>query len=96
MSLKEFFQQDKTSVGVWAVIIAEVLPAALLALTLWLLGEGLQEHIRWFAGAALPALLVVRAYAKYKKALSATKGAIVTLFITFVAFLLYLIKIKAL
>ncbi|MBR1792612.1 MAG: hypothetical protein IJ764_03125 [Bacteroidales bacterium] len=96
MSLKEFFQQDKTIIGVIAVIIAELIFIGLLSVVCLVTGTPPFTHPRWYAGAALPALLIVRAYAKHKDALSATKGAIITLFVTFVAFLMYLIKNKLL
>ena len=92
VTLKQYFQQDKATVGVVAVLLSELLPALLLWAVLTILGESPAGHIRWFAGAALPALLVVRAYAKHKECLSATKGAIVTLFATFLIFMLFLLK----
>lgn len=94
MSLKQYFQQDKASVGVLAVLLSELLPALLLWIVLIAIGQNPADHIRWFAGAALPALLVVRAYAKHKESLSATKGAIVALFITFLFFMIFLLKTK--
>lgn len=94
MSKKQYFQQDKPSVGVVAVLLSELLPILLLWIALLLFGESPADHIRWFAGAALPALLVVRAYAKHKACPSATKGAIVAFFITFLLFMLFLLKTK--
>ena len=94
MTLKEYFQQDKAAVGVVAVVASELLAALLLTAVLLIIGEPLSAHIRWYAGAAVPALLVVRAYAKYRESLSATKGAIIALAITFVAFMLFLLKTK--
>ena len=92
MTIKQYFLQDKATVGVVAVLLSELLPALLLWATLMIFGESPANHIRWFAGVALPALLVVRAYAKHKECLSATKSAIVTLFVTFLIFMLFLLK----
>lgn len=94
MTFKEFFAQDKASRGVLAVVLAEAVPAILLIAVLLIIGEPVKEHIRWMAGAAVPALLVVQAYARHKEALNATRGAIVTLFVTFITFMLILIKTK--
>ncbi|MBQ7280536.1 MAG: hypothetical protein IJR13_07445 [Bacteroidales bacterium] len=94
MTVKQFFQQDKAMVGVVAVVASELLAVVLLTVVLLIVGESPMAHIRWYAGVAVPALLVVRAYAKYRDALSATKGAIVALAVTFVLFMLFLIKTK--
>ncbi len=92
MKLLDYIKKDSAKVGVWAVVLTEVAYVVLLSTALLVAGESLWQHFSWYAGAALPALLIVRFYAKEKVYLNATKGAIVALFVTFVAYMIVFIK----
>lgn len=89
---KKFFHQDNIHIGITAVLLSEALCAAVLYLVTIIIGQPLEQHLSWLAAIFVPALLVVRRYMKIKSHLLTTKSAIVTLFITFVAFMFFLIK----
>lgn len=87
----QFFKQDSLAAGLVATLGSEVLFLVVLAVGLMIAGISPTEHIRWWAGMFLPALLTLRYYAKHHL-LSATRAAIVVLFVTFIAFMFYLLK----
>ena len=95
-SLKEFFAQDKVIVGSVAGLGSEL--GFVLALTAGLLiaGQPPMEHIRWYGGMFLCLLLVLQHYAKRREQLKVTKTLIVVLFVTFLLFIIYLLKSGAL
>ena len=74
--MKKFFAQDKVIVGIVAGLGAEL---------------GL-AHMRWFAGMFFPLILVLHHYAKGRTQLHVTKTLIVVFFVTFLAFMIYLLK----
>ena len=90
--MKRFFAQDKLAVGLVAGLGSEVLFCLLLAAGLLLAGEGIADHIRWFGGMFIPLILILRAYAKSRQYLTVTKTLIVVFFVTFVAFMFYLLS----
>lgn len=94
--MKRFFTQDKISVGLVAGLGSELLFCLLLAAGLLLAGEGIADHIRWFGGMFIPILLILRAYAKSRQYLTVTKTLIIIFFVTFVAFMFYLLSTHAL
>ena len=49
-------------------------------------------HMRWFAGMFFPLILVLHHYAKGRTQLRVTKTLIVVFFVTFLAFMIYLLK----
>ena len=53
-------------------------------------------HVRWFGGMFIPLILVLHHYAKGRNQLRVTKTLIVVFFVTFLAFMIYLLKTKAL
>ena len=94
--MNNFFKQDRYIVGVVAGLGCEILFAVLLWIGLTIAGEPVMPHIRWFAGAFIPMILVLRYYAKRKVQLRVTKALIVTFFVTFIGFMAYLLSTKAL
>lgn len=90
--MKRFWQKDTLWTGIAAVVLSEILVGVLLGTGLKLAGESLYGHARWFVVMFVAALLVMRAYMKKKEYLNATKGAICAMFVTFVAFMTWLLK----
>lgn len=90
----KYFKQNKITVGVIAMMLSGLLPAAALYLVLLLLGIPPIEKIRWFGGAFIPMILVLRHYAKEQQYPTTTKSCIVVLFVTFIAFMAYLVSNK--
>ena len=90
--MKRFFSQDKIAVGLVAGLGSELLFCLLLATGLLIARQDLMEHIRWFGGMFIPILLILRAYAKGRQHLTVTKTLIVVFFVTFVAFMFYLLN----
>ena len=75
-------------------VVATELPVALLWwVVLSIAGIPLAENLRWLAPAFIPPVLIVRSMAKRQQMPNATKGAIVTLFITFIIFIVIYLKI---
>ena len=93
--MKKFFAQDKVIVGIVAGLGSELGFCITLAVGLLLAGEPIGEHIRWFAGMFIPLMLVLHHYAKGRTLLRVTKTLIVVFFVTFLAFMIYLLKSKA-
>ena len=90
--MKRFFSQDKILVGLVAGLGCELLFCLLLAAGLLLAGESIADHIRWFGGMFIPSILILRAYAKTKQHPIVTKTLATILFVTFVAFIFYLLN----
>ena len=74
------------------VAASEVLAVLIVWAVLAIVGAAVHESIRWFAAAYIPAIMVVRMLAKRQSQPSATKGAIITLFITFLPFIVILLR----
>ena len=94
--MKKFFAQDKTIVGIVAGLGSELGFCLALAVDLLIAGEPIMAHVRWFGGMFIPLILVLHHYAKGGKQLRVTKTLIVVLFVTFLAFMIYILKTKAL
>lgn len=94
--MKKFFAQDKTIVGIVAGLGSELGFCLALAVGLLIAGEPILAHVRWFGGMFIPLILVLHHYAKGGKQLRVTKTLIVVLFVTFLAFMIYILKTKAL
>lgn len=90
--MKKLIHTNSILTGVLGVIISEVLCAALLLLGLIVTGAPVLEHLRWFAAAFVLPLLLLRYYAKEKEYPLALKGCIITMFVTFVAFMWYMLR----
>lgn len=93
--MKHFFQSDNILVGLVAGLGSEVLAALLLWAVLGIAGLPLAGHERWFGICFVAPLLILRAYAHGKSHPVVTKTLIVTLFVTFLLFMFFLFKTKA-
>ncbi len=94
--MKKFFAQDKPIVGIVAGIGAELAFCLALAAGLLIAGESIGDHIRWFGGMFIPLILLLHHYSKRRQMLHVTKTLIVVLFVTFLAFMIYLLKARIL
>lgn len=90
--MKKFFEQNKVIVGIVAGIGSMLGFAIALTIGLMVSGEPVGEHIRWYGGMFIPLLLVLRHYAKRREQLTVTRTLIVLLFLTFLAFMFYLLQ----
>ena len=88
--MKKLFQQNSVYIGILAELLSIVVPAVLLYVVLLLLNITPMSRIRWFAGVFIPGILVVRAYAKKKEFPKATQASVVTFFVCFIGFMVYL------
>lgn len=90
--MKKFFSQDRILVGLLAGIGSELGFCLVLTTGLLLAGESVEAHLRWFGGMFIPILLTLRFYAKRKEQPTVTKTLATIFFITFIAFMFYLLK----
>ena len=90
--MKKFFSQDKAIVGLVAGLGSEL--GLIIALTIGLLiaGEAIGDHLRWYGGMFIPLILVLRHYAKGQAHLRVVKTLIVVFFVTFLAFIFYMLR----
>lgn len=86
--------RNSIATGVIATLLSEVLCALLIFLLLLIPAIGMEGHVRWFAAAFVPPLLLVRYYAKAIEYPMALKASISTLFVTFVAFMWVMLKYR--
>lgn len=87
-----FFKQDTVWVGLVAGLGSLLAGGLLVAAVFAVVGIDWEEHARWFAFAFIPTLLILRTYAKRKEQLTVTRTLITVLFVTFLAFMVFLIK----
>ena len=92
--MKKFFAQDKTIVGIVAGLGSELGFVIVLTAGLLIAGEPISDHLRWFGGMFIPLILVLRHYAKGKDHLRVVKTLIVVFFVTFIAFITYMLKAR--
>lgn len=92
MSIRSFFEEDSYIVGIAGVVAAELLSALLIFVVLWLLGANILEQMRWFAAAYIAPVMLVRHWAKRQMQPDTTKAAITTLFVTFIPFIVILLR----
>ena len=90
--MKKFFSQDTVWVGLVAGLGSLLLCGLLIAAVFALTGLSWEEHARWFGIMFIPLLLILRTYAKRKEQLTVTRTLITVLFVTFLAFMVFLIK----
>ena len=92
--MKRFFTKDTIVTGLVAGLGAELLVCLLLAAGLMVAGQWppTDSQIRWFGGMFIPLLLILRAYAKTKRYAIVTKTLVSVLFVTFVAFMFFLLN----
>ena len=82
--------------GILAVVALEVVVALLLWIGLLIAGKPTEMYLRWFAACFVAPILLLRHLAKKKSMTIALKSSIVTLFVTFVAFMAILFKTNSL
>lgn len=93
--LKHFFSQDTPLVGLVAGLGSLLAGALLLSIGLLVADLSLGEHARWYAGCFVPPLLIMRYYAKLQLS-TVVKTIIITLFVFFIAYMLFLFKTHSL
>lgn len=93
--MKRFFQSDSAIAGLVAGLGSELVSALLLWLALCIAGQPVSGHERWFGVCFVAPLLILRAYARNKKYPGTTKALIVTFFVSFLLFMFFLFKTKA-
>lgn len=90
--MKKFFSQDTVWVGL-VVGLGSLLLSGLIVTTVFMAtGLSWEEHARWLGISFIPLLLILRTYAKRKEQLTVTRTLITVLFVTFLAFMVFLIK----
>ena len=92
--MKKFFAQDRVMTGLVAGLGSEVGFVVVLVVGLLIAGEPVGSHLRWFGGMFIPLILVLRHYAKGREHLRVVKTLIVVFFVTFIAFIAYMLKAK--
>ena len=94
--MKRFFNQDRVMVALVAGLGSMLLFCLLLTVLLLVLGEAPANRSRWYGGMFIPLILVLRAYAKTRNHLTATRTLIITFFVSFVAFMAFLLTTHSL
>lgn len=92
--MKKFFAQDKVLTGIVAGLGTELGFVLVLAAGLLIAGEPAGAHLRWFGGMFIPLILVLRHYTKSHEHLKVVKTLIVVFFVTFIAFITYMLKAR--
>ena len=92
--MKKLLLHNSIAAGLIAGLGSELLCAALLWAILALAGLPVETHVRWFAIAFVPPVLLLRFYAKAQECPVTLKTVIVTFFVTFVGFVWFLLKYK--
>ena len=90
--MKKLLDKNSLPLGAIATLLSELLCALLLWLILLVAGIPVTEHLRWFAVAFVPPALLLRYYAHRKDFPDTLKAVIVTLFITVVLFMWWMLK----
>ena len=89
--MKKLINRNSYTAGVLLAVASELLCAVVILLLQVVLGR---YEVRWFAAAYVPPLLLLRYYAKEQSYPNTLKAVIVTIFVTFVAFMWFLLKYK--
>lgn len=92
--MKKLLNRNSIPFGILATLLSEILCAALVWLVILIIHSTAAEHARWFAAAFVAPLLLLRYYAKTKEYPDTLKAAIVTFFITFVAYMWVMMKYR--
>lgn len=92
MKLQKLLQHDSWTTGIVAVVATELPVAFIVWGVLSLVGLPLADNLRWLAVTFIPPVLLLRTLAKRQQMPTATKGAIVTLFATFLIFIVIYLK----
>ncbi len=93
--MKHFFHRDTIFVGFVVGLGSELIIALLLYAGLLIADINPADHVRWFGGIFIAPVLFLRFYAKSRRYQTVTKTIITILFISFLLFMFYLFKTKA-
>ena len=87
--IKQFFHQDKISVGLTVGLGSMALTALLLTIGLLIAKEPVAIHLRWYGAIFIPLILIARYYVKQQLS-TVTKTLFTLLFVFFIAFMVLL------
>lgn len=90
--MKKLLDKNSYLAGALWTLGTEAVSVALVWFVLSVAGWDIEAHIRWFAVAFVPPLLLLRHYAHQKEYPLTLKAVIVTFFVTFVAFIWFMLK----
>ena len=86
---RQFFHQDKASVGLLVGLGSMAITALLLTVGLLVAKEPINAHIRWYGAIFIPLILLIRYYVKQRLSV-VTKTLFVVFFLFFIAFMILL------
>ncbi len=86
---RQFFHQDKVSVGLLVGLGSMAITALLLTVGLLVAKEPINAHIRWYGAIFIPLILLIRYYVKQRLSV-VTKTLFVVFFLFFIAFMILL------
>jgi hypothetical protein len=86
---RQFFHQDKVSVGLTVGLGSMAITALLLTAGLLLAGEPVNAHLRWYGAIFIPTILLIRYYVKQRLSV-VTKTLFIVFFLFFIAFMILL------
>ncbi len=86
---RQFFHQDKASVGLLVGLGSMAITALLLTIGLLVAKEPINAHIRWYGAIFIPLILLIRYYVKQRLSV-VTKTLFVVFFLFFIAFMILL------
>lgn len=86
---RQFFHQDKASVGLLVGLGSMAITALLLTVGLLVAKEPINAHIRWYGAIFIPLILLIRYYVKRRLSV-VTKTLFVVFFLFFIAFMILL------
>ena len=86
---RQFFHQDKVSVGLLVGLSSMAITALLLTVGLLVAKEPINAHIRWYGAIFIPLILLIRYYVKQRLSV-VTKTLFVVFFLFFIAFMILL------
>lgn len=87
---------DTPFCGAALIVGSEIATALLLCGGLLVAGEPISDHLCWFGACFVAPILLLRFFAKNKDFNMAMKAAAITLFVTFILFMIILFKTKSL
>ena len=92
--MNNLLHRNSIAAGVLFTVAVEAFCGLLVWGVLAVTGLDIASHVRWFAVAFVPPLLLLRHYAREKEYPLTLKAVISTFFVTFVAFMWVMIKYR--
>jgi hypothetical protein len=86
---RQFFHQDKVSVGLLVGLGSMAITALLLTVGLLVAEEPIDAHMRWYGAIFIPPILLIRYYVKQRLSV-VTKTLFIVFFLFFIAFMILL------